>query len=206
MGGLSGKKALAMAKKADRRVQRTQQLLEAALLSLIKEKAFDTISVQEIIDRANVGRATFYAHYDNKVDLLASGFEGLEQTLKERQRQARARVSHTDERLFAFSHALLAHAHEHREVFPAMVGKRGGAVIQHALRNLLVQLVREDVKTMVAEGKKDFVPAEASVHFIAGGLFGLLTWWLNGNMRLSVDDANRIFRRLSIPALRAAVR
>lgn len=195
-----------MAKKTDRRVQRTQELLEAALLSLMKEKAFETISVQEIIDRANVGRATFYAHYDNKVDLLASGFEGMERTLKERQRQARSRVNNTDERLFAFSHALLAHAHENREVFPAMVGKRGGAVIQHALRNLLVQLVREDVKAMVSEGKKASVPDEASVHFIAGGLFGLLVWWLNGNMRLSVDDANRIFRRLSIPALRAAVR
>jgi tetracycline repressor-like protein len=62
-----------MAKKADRRVQRTQQLLEAALLSLIKQKPFDAISVQEIIDRANVGRATFYAHYDNKVDLRIHG-------------------------------------------------------------------------------------------------------------------------------------
>jgi len=143
-----------MAKKADRRVQRTQQLLEAALLSLIKQKAFDKISVQEIIDCANVGRATFYAHYDNKVDLLASGFEGLEKTLKERQREARSRVGNTDERLFAFSHALLAHAYEHREVFPAMVGKRGGAVIQHALRNLLVQLVREDVKVLASEARK----------------------------------------------------
>jgi AcrR family transcriptional regulator len=195
-----------MAKKADRRVQRTQQLLEAALLSLIKQKPFDAISVQEIIDRANVGRATFYAHYDNKVDLLASGFEGLEQTLKQRQREAHSREGNTDERLFAFSYALLAHAYEHRDAFPAMVGKRGGAVIQHALRNLLVQLVREDVKAMVSEGRKDLVPAEATVHFIAGGLFGLLMWWLNGKMRISVEEANRIFRQLSIPALRAAVR
>ena len=76
-----------MKKKTDRRVQRTQQLLEQALLSLIKEKAFDTISVQEIIDRANVGRATFYQHYDNKEDLLESGFKGLEARLRERQRE-----------------------------------------------------------------------------------------------------------------------
>ena len=44
------------------------------------------------------------------------------------------------------------------------------------------------------------------MHFIAGGLFGLLMWWLNGKMRLSVDEANGIFRQLSIPAFRAAVR
>lgn len=192
-----------MTKKSDRRVQRTQQLLEAALLSLIKERAFEEISVQEIIDRANVGRATFYAHYDNKVDLLASGFEGLGEALKERQRQAHSRVTESDERLFAFSHALLAHAYEHRDIFPAMTGKRGGAVIQHALRNLLVQLVREDVKSMSSKVHMDRVPPESVVQFIAGGLFGLLIWWLNGKMRLSVEDANRIFRRLSIPILKS---
>src|SRR5438128_1816777 len=107
-----------MIRKENRRVQRTQQLLQQALLSLIKEKAFEAISVQEIIDRANVGRGTFYAHYDNKEDLLESGFDGLQARLKERQREALARGSNLDERLFAFSHELLAHAHEHRDVFP----------------------------------------------------------------------------------------
>jgi AcrR family transcriptional regulator len=71
-----------MPKRADRHVQRTKEILEGALFSLIKDKAFNTISVQEIIDRANVGRATFYAHYDNKVDLLGSGFDGLQANLK----------------------------------------------------------------------------------------------------------------------------
>ena len=60
-------------KAADRRVQRTEQLLRAALMSLIQEKGFEALSVQDIIDRANVGRATFYAHFENKEDLLASG-------------------------------------------------------------------------------------------------------------------------------------
>jgi AcrR family transcriptional regulator len=195
-----------MKRKADRRVQRTQQLLEQALLSLIKEKAFESISVQQIIDRANVGRATFYEHYDNKEDLLQSGFNGLEARLKERQREALAGRSNLDERLFAFSRELLAHAHEHRDVFPAMVGKRGGAVIQHVLRKLLVGLVREDVKAMLPEGGTGAVPPEAVVQFLANGLFGLLVWWLNGRMRLSVEEVNEIFRQLAVPALRAAFR
>jgi len=56
------------AMKNDRRVERTQQLLRAALLSLIEEKGFEALTVQDIIDRANVGRATFYSHFDNKED------------------------------------------------------------------------------------------------------------------------------------------
>ena len=193
-----------MPKRKDRRVRRTQQLLEAALLSLIKEKDFDSVSVQEIIDRANVGRATFYAHYDNKEDLLASGFQGLQESLKERQREALSHTRTVDERLFAFSYHLLAHANEQRDIFPAIVSQRGGAVIQHLLRQILVNVIREDVKIMAAPTGAAKVPSEITVQFLAGGLFGLLMWWMGSNMRLSVEDVNGIFRRLAIPAVKAA--
>ena len=69
------------AKAIDRRIQRTQQMLREALMSLIQQKGFESLSVQDIIDRANVGRATFYAHFDSKEDLLASGIEGLRASL-----------------------------------------------------------------------------------------------------------------------------
>ena len=54
-------------------MRRTEQLLRTALFSLIREQGFEALRVQDIIDRANVGRATFYAHFDNKEDLLLSG-------------------------------------------------------------------------------------------------------------------------------------
>jgi AcrR family transcriptional regulator len=192
-------------RKMDRRVQRTRQLLEQSLLSLIKEKAFDSISVQMIIDRANVGRATFYQHYDNKEDLLESGFKGLEARLKVRQREVLSEGGNLDDRLFAFSHELLAHAHEHRDFFPAMVGKRGGAVLQHVLRRLLVALVREDVATLATKPGMRAVPPEAAVQFLANGLFGLLVWWLNGRMRLSIEEVDGIFRHIAVPAVKAAL-
>jgi AcrR family transcriptional regulator len=198
-----GKARVEVAKKQDRRIQRTQQLLEAALLSLIKEKEFDGISVQEIIDRANVGRATFYAHYDSKEDLLESGFDGLLAALRERQREARSRAGSREEQLFAFSRHLLAHADEHRGIFPAMVSQRGGALIQHLLRRLLLKVVREDVRAMRLHENAGAIPAEATVEFIAGGLFGLVMWWMNGKMRLSVDEVDGIFRKLAISAVKA---
>src|SRR5258705_13839638 len=98
----------------DRRIQRTQQLLRGALLSLIQERGFESLSVQDIIDRANVGRATFYAHFDNKEDLLASGIDGLRASLQERQRHALLQSTGADERLFGFSRELFEHANEHR--------------------------------------------------------------------------------------------
>jgi hypothetical protein len=85
-----------------------------------------------------------------------------------------------------------------------MVSKRGGALIQHLLRNLLVKVVREDVRDVAAQGGAKPVPEEAVVQFIAGGLFGLMMWWLGRKRRLSVEDVESLFRGLAVPALKAA--
>ncbi len=56
--------------KLDPRVKRTRQLLEQAFAQLIHEKEFQSISVQDIADRAEINRATFYAHFPDKYALL----------------------------------------------------------------------------------------------------------------------------------------
>ena len=56
--------------KIDRRIRRTRDTLGDALVELIREKPFDSITVQEILDRAGVGRSTFYTHYSDKQDLF----------------------------------------------------------------------------------------------------------------------------------------
>src|SRR5512134_4104020 len=63
--------------KTDRRIQRTRQSLRAALLTLMKEKDYDAISTEEITERANVGRATFYKHYKDKEGLLLEEFSEM---------------------------------------------------------------------------------------------------------------------------------
>ena len=194
-----------MPKRRDRRIERTQQLLRGALRSLIQEKGFEALTVQEIIDRANIGRATFYSHFDNKDDLLASGFEDLRVSLKARQRNAFSRGHTIEDRVFGFSQEVFAHTNEYREAFRAMVGQRSGAVVQRLLHKLLVELVREDVKRTVVRADSSAVQTEALVHFITGALVGVLMWWLDGRMRLSVDEVNAYFRRLALAALKAAL-
>ena len=193
-------------KKDDRRVQRTQQVLRTALVSLIEGKGFEALTVQNIIDRANVGRATFYAHFDNKEDLLVSGFDGLRAVLKELQRQAHMRTASSDERLFAFSHEMFAHIAEYRTVFRAMVGKRSGALVQQLLQKIVVDLVRDDLKAMVGRRDNRSAPAEAVVQFVTGGFFGLAMSWATGKLPLSVEEVNALFRRLAMPGVKAALR
>lgn len=61
----------------DRRIQKTLKLLREALVSLIAEKPYDSIVVKEILDRANVGRSTFYTHFRDKDELLSSGIHDM---------------------------------------------------------------------------------------------------------------------------------
>jgi AcrR family transcriptional regulator len=193
-----------VARRKDRRVERTQQLIQRAFRSLLEEKGFEALTVQQIIDRANVGRATFYAHYENKDELFASGFEELRASLKALQRKPLLREGSVEERVFAFSHEMFAHANEYRAVFRAMIGKQSGTVVQRVLHKLLVELVREEVKAMTVRRETSALLADAVAQYIAGGLFGSLIWWLDGKPQLSVAEVDALFRKLAIPALKAA--
>jgi AcrR family transcriptional regulator len=194
-----------MAAKKDRRVQRTQHLLREALFALIQEKGFEKLSVQDIIDRANVGRATFYAHFDNKDDLLLGGFDALKASLKERQRQAHSHQSGVEERVFAFSYDLLAHVNEFRHLFRAMAGKHSGAAVQNVMRKLINDLVRDDLKAMLEQNESHGVVTDAVVEFVSGGLIGLLTWWLTGKAKISIEELNALFRSFAISVAKTAL-
>ena len=162
--------------------------------------------MQDIIDRANVGRATFYAHFDNKEDLLVSGLDGLRVAMKELQRQAHVCTASSDERLFAFSHEIFAHIAEYRKVFRAMVGKRSGALVQQLLQKIVVDLVRDDLKAMVGRREERSAPTEAVVQFVTGGFFGLAMLWATGKLPHSLEEVNALFRRLAMPGVKAALR
>jgi AcrR family transcriptional regulator len=195
-----------MAARVNRRVERTKQLIRAAFRELLNEKNYETVTVQDIIDRANVGRATFYAHFDSKDELFASGFDELRASLTARQRDTSSRAGEIGEGVFAFSQDMFAHAHEYRNVFHAMIGTQSGVVVHRLLHKLLVDLVRDDVKAAGAHSVTSAVTRDAVAQFIAGGLFGLLVWWLTVKPRLSAKEVNELFRRLAMPALAAAVK
>ena len=75
----------------------------------------------------------------------------------------------------------------------AMVGKRSGAIVQQLLYNILLDLVRGDVKATVSRAGACSIPGEALAQFVTGALFRFLTWWLKGKMRLSVEEVNTLF-------------
>lgn len=191
--------------KEDRRVQRTRLTLRSAMVSLIREKGFEALTVQDIIDRANVGRSTFYSHFKSKEDLLTGSVEMMRSTLRRLQRQTMARSTSSRERMFAFARELFAHAEQHRDVFAAMVGKRSGTVFQHHLHEMLADLVREDVRAPGSRSMRDAMQVEAVVQFVAGGLLALVVSWQDRMPKASVDDLDGLFRRMAAAAVESVL-
>ena len=68
----------------DRRVRRTQKAIRDAFISLVLERGYDHVLIEDIAKRADIGRATFYAHYSDKDDLFAQLFAGLSDDLTTR--------------------------------------------------------------------------------------------------------------------------
>src|SRR5262247_4271324 len=103
----------------DRRIQRTEALLRDALTSLIREKAYDSIAVKEILDRANVGRSTFYTHFRDKDELLASGIQQMIGIFHAADLPASGKK---DERIIRFSLPVFEHIHQHLQAGAAGMG------------------------------------------------------------------------------------
>ena len=181
----------------DRRVARTRALLQKAHLSLILEKGFEAITVDDICDAANVGRSTFYAHYTSKDDLRRSGLEHLRKELVDRQKQALATPGDIGDRSLGFSLTMFEHARDHIDLYKALVGGRGGAIALGTIRQILSDLVRNELAATVDKTSADVIPRELVVQYIVGAFMAVMTWWLDGGAKLPPRRVDAMFRRLA---------
>src|SRR5258707_4389090 len=163
----------------DRRVARTQRTLHEALIRLIKRKGYAALTVQEIIDEADIGRATFYAHYRGKDDLLRGGFERLRGELKAARREARQGEW---DRPLTFSLAMFEHACTYRDVYRAMLGGQGSIIAINEIRRVLAELVKEDL----SEVRDDVaVPRELMLQFVVDTFLIVLACCLERKLQLA---------------------
>jgi AcrR family transcriptional regulator len=187
-----------MAKKpTDRRILRTRATLQHALNSLILKKGYDAITIQDVCDAANVGRSTFYAHYTSKDDLKRKGFEKLRTLLVDRQREALAMATGDRDRSLGFSLAMFEHARDHVDHYRALVGGRGGNVSLGSIRQILSDLVRNELAATTGKKSADVVPRELVVQYVVGAYMAVLTWWLDGGAKLPPERIDAMFRRLA---------
>jgi AcrR family transcriptional regulator len=188
------------AAKEDRRSRRTRQLLGAALVELMLEKRYDTITVQDILDRADVGRSTFYAHYTDKEDLVISEIARVIHQLE----LYTSEMGHGHVGLLP-SLAFFHHVYEHRRLMQAFIWGRGAETLIRDFQARVSQLVTENLSSMTGDKITFSVPVSVVANFMASTLLMLIQWWIEENMRHSPDEIDVMFQKLVMPSLLALI-
>jgi len=189
-------------KRIDRRVQRTRQLLNSALMSLIVEKGYDSVTVQDIIDRANLGRSTFYAHYQDKEDLLLSGIDEVVHSLI-----WGGEATSTDGQGAGTTHRILStatifrHAQEEYQLHKALFTGSGLEVMHKEIQNHLCNHIEEQIDQLLPDEKSPPVELSVISNYLAGALLTLLVWWLENDMPYTPERMDALYQELSMPGV-----
>ena len=181
----------------DRRIERTRRMLSDALFALIVERGYDDITVQDITERANVGRATFYLHYKDKEILLS---ESLKQLVNELTKYVEPNTN-SPATYKTLSVRVFQHIAQHHVLYRALLGEAGPPIISIRMRRYLAELIQNYVILPVAaRGKSEVAPELLATH-AAGSLLALLVWWLDNNLEQSAEEMGTLFWRLMTPGI-----
>jgi len=155
----------------DRRITKTRKAIYAAFLQLLNQKNFETITVQEIIDLADVGRSTFYSHYESKELLLDELCRYLFHHLFEREEN----IS-----IEAYLTHIFLHFKTKNDYFLRQ--------LQKELEHHVYPMVAEDLKVSYPK-----IPASYLKHFVVTNFIETLTWWLKKGKSYKEDQVVRFY-------------
>jgi AcrR family transcriptional regulator len=191
--------------KTDRRVQRTRELLQKALIALIGERRYDAITIQDIADRANVGRTTFYLHYNSKDDLFMSCHEAIVSRFQfgplyphPLSRQELLSPETPPGRIMAYRHLQETWV----RLYPIFQGKDGWLILRR-IRDSSAQEIEANLRAAFANADST-IPFDVLANYLAGAQLSLVQWWLEKRRPNTAQDIARAFHRLQRAAIRDA--
>ena len=175
----------------DRRVLRTRQALSAALVELLSAANFEEITVQQVLDRAGVGRATFYTHFRNKNDLLLSDAEryfGLLERDFLANSSSSTRIAPVAE--------LFDHVAQFDQFRRAVERSPLGETVYDLLVGHLARIIRQRMLQLEATPLDPVFPPAAMARIFAAAVVELMRWWLSQPQRAHARDMDARFHAL----------
>lgn len=182
---------VASKKKTDARVRRTRDALGDALVALMQEKPFETITVQDVLDRANVGRSTFYSHYRGKDDLLMSDAEEFFESVA----MLLSLSGDKSDRVFPVSE-FFGHVIDAKQFVEALASAGKFSDNMELARGMFARGIERRLAEL-PKGRRIPENERAAIAFAhAGALLSLLTWWIDRGMKQSPAEMDQLFHRL----------
>jgi AcrR family transcriptional regulator len=175
----------------DQRIRRTCERLGSALVALIQEKPIDDVTVQEVLDRASVGRSTFYLHYSDKDDLLLSQLEKFLEMMS-----TALSIRKEDSHRVVPVAELFAHIGSQKKLYRALADS--GRL--NDFFDLAQGYFTRGIEQRLAESKRlSNLPQRelgARASALAGSLLSLLRWWLDRGAKESPRAMYELFHQM----------
>jgi AcrR family transcriptional regulator len=174
---------------------RTIAALRTALIELMHEKHYDSITVQDIIDRANVGRSTFYSHFRDKEDLLIGDWKRFFEMIA-----FHVDLDAGENGRVAPIEPMMTHIKDMHSLYRAL--ERSGKTdrLFAVGTDYLAQKLEEKIRASIDVSKMTVSP-EFSAHLLSLQIFGMLKWWLDRNMTVSPAEMGRMFQEFVGPGI-----
>lgn len=190
-----------MDEKPDRRTRKTRGQLRSALLALLKEKRYEDISVQDIIERADVARSTFYVHFVDKDDLL-TGQQGV--FAEHLGQQVTAHAGGNGSTPFS-ARVWFHHVQAQAEILRLIAKDSAMELAMKTLRSIIRRSVQADMQSH-AEQANEAVPPTVLVEYVTDALMTLIQWWFKDGMRRTPEQMDEMFQQLVMPGIGTALK
>jgi len=183
-------------READARVRRTRRVLHESLGSLIHERPYKDISVQEILERADVSRSTFYTHFEDKDALLVTSIAEICDVAAESVR--RLPVA---QRALGLSGPIFEHIAKRGRSLASSLNASACWAVHDLLRDVIERRVLNELRALDALSSRPAygprISTELRARHIAVTFITVLEWWLSSGSRLDAQEINAVFLRLA---------
>ncbi|QBD77588.1 TetR/AcrR family transcriptional regulator [Ktedonosporobacter rubrisoli] len=171
----------------DRRVKRTQNLLARALIALTLEKGYESVTIRDITEQADVGYATFFRHYHDKDALLEDVLNVVLADLIDLLHPAPTEADPA-----TLGTLIFRYVQEHSEVVRVVLRSRwSSTLLQHAIETGISHVLQQHPPR---EGSP--VPIEIAAYHIVTSSIALIQWWLEHDMPYPPEQMGTIYSEL----------
>lgn len=186
----------------DRRQKKTREAIFRAFGCLLEHKSYHNITVQEIIDGANIGRSTFYAHFETKDDLLKELCRELFGHIVDSAKDCThthglySKISVPES---VFCH-LLQHLQENDNNILGLLSGESSDIFLRCFKDRLNELVQEQFVNQNRH-KNAELPDDFLINHISGSFVEMVLWWIKGHRKQTPEELDRYFRAVIEPVL-----
>jgi AcrR family transcriptional regulator len=186
-----GARPIRQPRKPDERTRRTRERLGGAFVALIHEKPIEEVTVQDVLDRASVGRSTFYLHFRDKNDLLLSQLEVFLERMSTDlivRKEASDRVVPVAE--------MFAHIENQKELYRILAQAGRLNDFFDLAQTYFARGIEHRLKESKRRGKIPPGELGARASALAGSLLSLLRWWLDRGAKEPPAEMDELFHRM----------